>query len=62
MSLPADIARCRGTGTDAGQPDGSCLDCERRTAGIADYLAGKRGWWMAPPTEQPCSERLEPRK
>lgn len=62
MSLPADIHRCRGIGTDEGQPDQSCLDCERRIAGIADYMAGRRGWWMAPPTERPCPEKLEQKK
>jgi hypothetical protein len=62
MILPADIARCRGFGTDDGAPDQECLDCERRTAGIADYMAGRRGWWMAPPSEKPCQEKLEPRK
>jgi hypothetical protein len=61
--LAHDIARCRGIGTDAGEPQAECLDCERRQAGIADYMAGKRDvWWMAPPSELPCAEKLEPRK
>jgi hypothetical protein len=62
VTLPADIHRCRGLGTESGQPDASCLDCERRIAGIADYLAGRRCWWMPVPTEQPCPEKLEGKK
>lgn len=60
--LPADIHRCRGIGTDQGTPDADCLDCERRTAGIADYMGGRKVWWMAPPSERPCPEILRPKK
>lgn len=61
MTLPADIHRCRGYGTAEGQPDSDCLGCARRVDGISDYMAGRRVLWMAPPTEKPCSERLEPK-
>lgn len=44
MTLPNDIARCPGFGSDAeGWRDG-CEDCQRRTAGGGDYVA-----WMIPP-------------
>jgi hypothetical protein len=62
MSLPRDIHRCIGFGTAEGKPDGDCLDCARRVAGIADYVHGDRSvLWMAPKTERPCPERLEPK-
>jgi hypothetical protein len=59
MTLPADIHRCRGIGTSEGAPDGECLECERRTAGIADYMAGRRDvLWMAPIADKPCPQKL----
>jgi hypothetical protein len=62
MTLPADIARCIGVGTDQGQPLSDCLSCARRQDGISDYMAGRRVLWMAPRTQQPCPEFLEPKK
>ncbi len=62
MSLPADIARCPGNGTKRGEPDGDCLSCARRQAGIADYIAGKSCDWMEPPEQVPCPDRLTPKE
>jgi hypothetical protein len=63
MTLARDIARCIGYGTAEGKPESECLDCDRRTAGIAEYVHGERAvLWMAPPSERPCPEKLEARK
>ncbi|HEX8924925.1 MAG TPA: hypothetical protein VF786_03995 [Terriglobales bacterium] len=62
MTLPADVHRCIGIGTADGKPESECLACERRTAGIADYVHGSRSvLWMAPPTQRPCPAMLEPK-
>lgn len=62
MSLPADVARCRGW-FEHRTPEEDCLSCERRLNGIADYLAGRVVVWFAePPKQTPCPEKLEPKK
>jgi hypothetical protein len=61
MTLAADIARCIGIGTAEGAPDSECLDCERRTAGIAEYVHGGHSiLWMPVPQKRPCPEKLVP--
>lgn len=44
MTLPNDIARCPGAGSDAEGWREGCDTCARRTAGGGDYVA-----WMEPP-------------
>lgn len=61
--LPLDISRCPGAGTEQGKPEVRCLDCARRTAGLADYMAGRVVSWLLPaPTEVPCPMWMEERK
>ena len=44
--LPADVARCPGSGSDAEGWREGCSDCMRRTSPPADP---ERFWMMAPP-------------
>lgn len=67
MNLPRDIARCPGDMYVPPTMDFVCLpadcqSCARRTAGIADYMAGADVVWMLPPGKVPCPDRLEPKK
>jgi hypothetical protein len=63
VTLAADIHRCIGFGTAEGTPESACLDCDRRIAGISEYVHGSHSvLWMAPPTQRPCPEKLETRK
>jgi len=55
--IPYDIARCEGHGAG---PSGhqlrvDCVNCLRRTAPRAEVQ-----WFMAPPDEFPCPERMGP--
>jgi hypothetical protein len=67
MNLARDIARCPGEMYVPPTMDFACLpaeckDCERRTQGIADYMAGADVAWMTPPGKVPCPMRMEPKK
>ena len=55
MTLPRNIARCRGDGAD------ECQSCARRIAAQAEMGGGWPIWavWMAPPISRPCSRRIE---
>lgn len=63
MSLPHDIHRCRGFRAEDETLAASCVNCERRIDGIADYMRGARDiLWMAPTQQEPCPEALLPKK
>jgi hypothetical protein len=69
MSLPASVARCPGQQRQHQPGDwpfpsqaDSCVYCERRRQGIADYMAGAKVEWMDPPKETPCPEQLRPKR
>lgn len=47
MSLPADVARCRGYGSDAEGWREGCEQCLRRTSPPAEHTWGQV--WMEPP-------------
>ena len=57
MTLPADIARCSGSGDDEGWREG-CEDCQRRT----DRSTFPLQVWMKPPAiiAFECEYRIEP--
>lgn len=59
MNLPHDIHRCLGWRAEDETISPGCVDCERRLAGIEDYLhGGRRILWMAPTMADPCPEQL----
>lgn len=65
MTLPREIARCPGQWYELAGIGRTvlpqCLDCARRLAAIADYVAGVDVEWMEPGAETPCPQRLEVR-
>lgn len=66
MTLPATVARCPGQQHPPGawpfpRLGDSCINCERRRQGIADYMAGANVEWMTAPMQTPCPEILLPK-
>lgn len=55
--LPADVARCAGSGSDAEGWREGCEDCRRRTTGSGDRIV-----WMSPPliVVFECEARIAP--
>lgn len=51
MTLPNDVARCKGDQAD------ECQSCARRVA--AQQPARWTTWWMVPPVKRPCEYRIE---
>ena len=60
-TLPADVARCPGVGSDADGWREGCETCERRTLPPADP---ERVWWMTPPEVIAfwCESLIEPQR
>lgn len=54
MTLPNDIARCRGDNAD------ECKSCARREA--AQQAPDWRAWWIVPPIWKPCVQRVAIKK
>ena len=61
MTIPNDIARCPGSGSDADGWREGCEDCMRRTSPPGNP---ERVLWMAPPALITfwCESHIEPQK